>query len=105
MNFRSGPDRAIPVLSCKGKAPVFDQEGIETEVSRHASGAFDGIIGDDPGDDEYVLLRGTQPGFEVGANEGAIGLLGYDGFSGQRLRFGLELVSRLPRAIVRLWLR
>jgi len=105
VDFRGGPERAGPVYSCECEAPVLDQESMEAQVARHADGSFHGIVGDHPSDDDEGLLRGTEPSFEAGTNEGAIGPLGNDGFAGQGLHFGLELVSRLAGPIVRRRLR
>jgi hypothetical protein len=104
VNFAGGSKTAGPILSPKREAGVFDQERIEAQISRHTDGGFDGIVGNHPSHDEHGLLLGTQAGFEIGADKRAVGLFDDHDLAKQGLRLWLEIVSRLARAVVRLWL-
>ncbi len=100
VDFDGGAELAGPIIAGEGEAGVFNEERIKAEVAGHANGGFDGVVGDDSGDEEQVVVVGSEEGFEFGSDEGAVGLLGDDGFVGQGLGFGLEVVAGLAGAVV-----
>lgn len=63
---------AIPILSRKGETAVLDKECVESQVASHSNRGLHGVICLHPGNHKQGLLPGTQPGFEIGANECAI---------------------------------
>lgn len=99
MNLFGRVQPPAPVRSGEGPARVFGKPGLETEVSGHARGGFDGIVRDDAGDDQDVVSGSTEGFFEAGADKRAVGLLGNYQLARQRLGLRFEVVSRLARPV------
>ncbi len=101
MHLGGGPELAIPIQPGKRVARIGSQIRLEAEISRHADGGFDRIIGDNAANHETFMTGGAQGTFKSGADEGAVGLLGDHGFArvwrGERLKFVTELLGTVRR--------
>ena len=101
MDFRGGTKDPIPILAAERKRGVFDQERVELKIARHSDCGFYGIVGYDTGHDQRVLIGLSQPSLQIRADESAVGLLGNNDFTWERLCFRFEVVSGLGGTIVR----
>src|SRR5437016_14240278 len=100
MDFRCRAELPVPIAAAEGEASVFGEKSAETEIAGHANGGLHGVIRDHAGYDQSEMPRGAQAGFQIGADQGAVGPLGDDPFAGPWRGFGLEIVARLTGAVV-----
>src|SRR5471032_397678 len=101
MNLVRAPRSTILIKTPECEAPIRDQIGFEAEVTGHANGRLNRIVGDHAGDNKARISALAQPLFQSCTNERIVRAFSDDRLPWQRGDFRLEVVSRLTRAIVR----
>jgi hypothetical protein len=95
VNFVGGAGTPNPIGARERITSVGDKICFKAEITRHADGSFDGVIGDDAADNEGVDMSRVQVGFEGGADKSTIGLFGDHGFPRKWSSEGFEFMTVL----------
>ena len=87
--------------SVKSRRRILNYKSVKPQIPCHPHRRFDGIVRDDSGHDQHLLISISQPPLQIRSYEGTIRLLWNDDFAGMWCRFGFEVVPRLSGAVVR----
>jgi len=99
VDFACRAPLAVPILAPERECGIFHKERFEAQIPGHPHRGLHRIIGDHARDHQCCQTTRAQPLLQIGADKGAVGLLGDHRLSLQRESFRFEFISGLPRAI------
>ena len=99
VNLGRGTERSLTVAAAEGEARVFGECDAEPEGPAVPHGGFDGVVGDDAGDEEVADAAFVEQVLEPCAGESAAGVFRDDEFIRPGLEAAPEVVAGLSGPI------